>query len=110
MKSAVAWSWEQVQILGAHTVGELLYQHALALAPDAAKLFTPEILTKYRLWVDGERDEGDETALRNLFSKILTAIGCTVAGIHDFSTLLPKLRQLGARHLSYCVEDAHWQI
>mmetsp|Transcript_31767 Transcript_31767/g.80297 ORF Transcript_31767/g.80297 Transcript_31767/m.80297 type:complete len:531 (-) Transcript_31767:239-1831(-) len=116
-KSAVVQSWEKVQILGAVTVGESLCRHTFALAPEAVELFPPEVRARYRSWSDGGEisDSDDDSAweskaLRNLFAKVINAVGCTVAGLHDFSKLVPMLTRLGARHLGYRVPQASWQV
>uniref|UniRef100_A0A7S0BB47 Globin domain-containing protein n=1 Tax=Pyrodinium bahamense TaxID=73915 RepID=A0A7S0BB47_9DINO len=114
MKTAVERSWERVQALGTFTVGELLYRHTFDLAPEVMDLFPPEVRLKYRDWTADEGiDESnvyESPALRKLFSKFVNAIGCTVAGLHDFSRLVPMLRQLGSRHINYGVREQYWPI
>jgi len=116
-RTAVVQSWEQVQILGTFTVGELLYRHTFALAPQVVELFPLEVRAKYRVWSEGEEITDDDEsstweskALRNLFAKVVNAVGCTVAGLHDFSKLVPMLTKLGARHVGYGVAEAYWQV
>jgi len=117
-KSAVAQSWEQVQILGTFAVGELLYRHTFALAPQVVELFPREVRAKYRVWSEGEEinDDEDESsaweskALLNLFAKVVNAVGCTVAGLHDFTKLVPMLTKLGARHVGYRVAEPYWPV
>jgi len=113
-RTAVERSWEQVQALGTYAVGELLYRHTFQIAPEVIELFPPEVRFKYRDWMaDEEHDESNvfhSPALRKLFAKFVNAIGSTVAGLHDFSRLVPMLTQLGSRHLSYGLNEGHWPI
>jgi len=113
-RSAVEQSWEQVQVHGAYAVGELLYRHTFTLAPEAIGLFPPEVRQKYRDWgADEGSDEEDvweSAALRKLFGKVVNAVGCTVAGLHDMGKLVPMLTKLGMRHINYGVSEAHWQV
>lgn len=114
MKSAVEQSWEQVQALGTYRVGRLFYRNTFAIMPEALDLFPTHVRLKYREWLQGDEeaygDGGVESpALRTLFSKFMNAIGCTVAGLHNPTQLVPMLSQLGARHINYGVCDAHWQ-
>jgi len=113
MKSTVEQSWEQVQVLGTYAVGEILYRHTFAIMPEAIHLFPSHVRMKYREWSPDEgQDESnvyESPALRKLFSKFVNAVGCAVAGLHDSSKLVPMLTQLGARHVNYGVNEAHWE-
>lgn len=113
-RTVVEWSWEQVQAQGIEQVAQTFYRHLFLMAPEAIGLFSPEVRLKYRDWISGEGDqEGnvyESPALRKLFSKMLNAIGCTVAGLHDFGKLVPMLSQLGSRHLGYGVVETHWPL
>jgi len=112
MKSAVERSWEQVQAIGSSTVGELLYRHTFVLDPQIMDLFPIQVRYKYRDWTSDESvDESnvyESPALRKLFSKFVNAIGCTVAGLHDFGRLVPMLTQLGGRHAGYGLNENYW--
>jgi len=105
-----------VQALGAFTVGELLYRHTFELAPEAIDLFPPSVRMKYREWTAEEGDEEQDisiwesAALRKLFGKVINAVGCTVAGLHDMGKLVPMLTKLGMRHINYGVSEQHWQV
>jgi len=114
MRTAVARSWEEVQALGTYAVAELLYRHTFELEPEAIDLFPPDVRYKYRDWTADEgadeSDVYDSPALRKLFSKYMNAVGCTVAGLNDFAQLVPMLRALGARHISYGVSERHWPL
>jgi len=115
MKTAVERSWERVQALGTFAVGEMLYRHTFVIDPDVMELFPAEVRFKYRDWTadEGGSDESnlyESPALRKLFSKFVNAIGCTVAGLHDFARLVPMLTQLGARHANYGLNEGHWPI
>jgi len=113
MKSAVERSWEKVQALGTYTVGEILYRHTFMIMPEAIHLFPPEVRLKYREWSPDEgNDESNayqSPALRKLFSKFVNAVGCAVVGLHDSDKLVRMLTQLGARHINYGVNEAHYQ-
>jgi len=117
MKSAVEHSWERVQTLGTYAVGEMLYMHLFSMRPDAMALFPSDVRRRYHdLLADGSVDEADipdmleSPALKRLFSKVLNAVGCTVAGLHDMSKLVPMLLKLGMRHIHYGVEEEHWPV
>jgi len=113
-QTAVERSWQQVQAAGGYYVAELLYRHTFQLEPEVIDLFPPEVRYKYRDWTADEgvdeRNIYESPALRKLFSKYMNAIGCTVAGLNDFSKLVPMLRALGARHIGYGVSERHWPI
>ncbi len=57
-----------------------------------------------------------DPALRELFRgdmvdqgrKLMTAIATAVASLERFEAIMPALRQLGARHASYGVEEEHY--
>lgn len=112
--SAVERSWECLQARGVEDMAQTFYRHIFLLSPEAIALFPPEVRLKYRDWLADER--GNESnvyespALRKLFSKMLNAIGCTVAGLHDFGKLVPMLNQLGSRHVNYGVNETHWTV
>lgn len=113
IKSAVERSWEQVQELGTYRVGEILYRHTFALMPEAIRLFPEHVRMKYREWSPDETiDEPsllDSPALRQLFRRYISAVGCVVVGIHDSHRLVPMLIELGARHAAYGVKEMHLQ-
>mmetsp|Transcript_56623 Transcript_56623/g.172381 ORF Transcript_56623/g.172381 Transcript_56623/m.172381 type:complete len:519 (-) Transcript_56623:277-1833(-) len=111
-RSAVEQSWEQVQAHGAHAVGEMLYRHTFTLAPEAIALFPPEVRHKYLEWDAEEADDEvwDSPALRKLFGKIVNAVGCTVAGLHDMDRIVSMLLKLGMRHISYGTAPPHWSV
>jgi len=114
MKTAVEQSWERVEAFGAAVVGEMLYRHTFALAPQAMALFPPHVRAKYHDWTSDEVcDESDiynSPAMKKLFSKIVNTVGCAVTGLHDPKTLVPMLLQLGARHINYGTDEEHWPI
>lgn len=100
--SLVENSWEQVRALGMPTVGGILCRHTLELVPEAKVLFPLDVRRRYREWTaeEGEEDEEVEVlesaAVRQLFGRIITAVGSAVAGIHDMVQLMPMLTKLGA--------------
>jgi len=115
MKSAVERSWDLVKAHGSYTMGELLFRHTLILEPAATALFPLNVRIKYQEWTeDGmpeeETDIWDSNAMRKLFSKVVNAIGCTVAGLNDVSKLVPMLTKLGARHINYGPSEEHWKV
>jgi len=114
--SVVERSWEQVQAYGSYAVGGLFYKHYFSLAPDVMELYPPEVRQKYREWTfDEDANDDDDSilespALRKLFGKIVNAVGCTVAGLHDMGKLVPLLTKLGARHFTYGACENHFPI
>jgi len=114
--SLVENSWEQVRALGMPTVGGILCRHTLELVPEAKVLFPLDVRRRYREWTaeEGEEDEEVEVlesaAVRQLFGRIITAVGSAVAGIHDMVQLMPMLTKLGARHINYGVSEDHWKV
>jgi len=111
VKNAVERSWDQVQSKGSFVVGELLYRHTFALAPETVDLFPPALQHKYRDWTPDEAAASDEkAALKKLFSKYVNSVGCTVAGLQDMNHLVPMLTRLGNRHLAYRVKAEHFAV
>jgi len=112
--TAVKQSWKRMQDVGIDEAAKLFYQHLFLISPEAIGLFPPEVRRKYRNWMEDEQDDEsnvyESPALRNLFSKMINAIGCTVAGLHDFGKLVPMLTQLGSRHVTYGVTEPHWPL
>merc|ERR1712151_412499 len=98
--------------MGITVVAKHIYMHFFELVPAALNCFPMHVRQKYREWTADEPDEdGDarnSAALRNLFAKVLNAIGCTVAGLQDASKLVPLLLNLGARHIGYGVSEEFW--
>merc|ERR1719162_2519832 len=58
--------------------------------------------------VEEEANLRDSAALRNLFAKVLDAIGSTVAGLQESDKLVPLLTKLGMRHIGYRVSESFW--
>mmetsp|Transcript_94957 Transcript_94957/g.274595 ORF Transcript_94957/g.274595 Transcript_94957/m.274595 type:complete len:401 (-) Transcript_94957:397-1599(-) len=116
--SLLEHSWERVNAVGVNVVGGLLCKHTLAIAPEAAALFPADLRRRYREWTaeEGDDDEDDSEdllrspGLRNVFGKIISAVGSVVAGLHDMVELIPRLSKLGARHVAYGVSEEHWGI
>jgi len=112
-KTAVEWSWERLQAVGAYTVGEILYLNLFRVMPESTQLFPTHVREKYREWLTDEaEDDGSvfmSQALRNLFGKVVNAVGCAVAGQRERSLLVPMLTQLGQRHSGYGVHEAHFE-
>jgi len=110
--SQVQQSWDLIQHLGTEIVGELLYRHLFTLDTEALELFPLEVRARYRESSDLGAGSlaGETAALRNLFTKYVNAVGCTVAGMHDLTKLVPMLTELGARHFSYGVSEAHFRV
>lgn len=112
MKNDVARSWEKVLEVGICVVGEVLYKYTFQLAPEAMNLFPLHVRQKYQEWDDEEEPENfmESPALRKLFSKVVNAVGCAVAGLHDTTELVPMLLQLGGRHINYGVPEPYWEV
>jgi len=110
--SCLEQSWEEVQARGVVAVGGLLYRHLFAIAPQSKCVFPPEVRERYREWLVGEDPENlmESHGLKNLFSKVVNAVGCTVTGLRDLGKLVPMLTKLGARHISYNVQEGYWDI
>lgn len=94
----IAYSWDQVQQLGAGTVARCLYENMMRLAPESVELFRDENGT---LQADN---------LQRLFAKFVKYVGCTVAGYYDTQRLLHTLSKLGALKVAAGVTEAHWKI
>lgn len=111
MKGDVQRSWEVIQQLGVPVVAEHLYKVFFELAPEAVHCFPRHVRMKYREWSAECEEDSDLTksaALRNLFGKFLSAIGCMVAGLRDSTQLVPTLLSLGRRHIGYDVKEEFW--
>eukprot|EP00931_Biecheleriopsis_adriatica_P043353 TRINITY_DN2478_c0_g1_i1.p1 TRINITY_DN2478_c0_g1~~TRINITY_DN2478_c0_g1_i1.p1 ORF type:complete len:260 (-),score=39.91 TRINITY_DN2478_c0_g1_i1:22-750(-) len=82
---AVQKSWLVVKELGIETVAEILYRHLFRIAPETKALFPMSVRMRYSNWTSGEieneNDFENSAALRNLFSKVVGAVGSAVAGL-----------------------------
>mmetsp|Transcript_62873 Transcript_62873/g.182386 ORF Transcript_62873/g.182386 Transcript_62873/m.182386 type:complete len:740 (+) Transcript_62873:64-2283(+) len=110
MKTSVEKSWEKLQRLGCEYLGELLYRDFFEHVPEAMDLFPPEVLSKYREWYDADpagQDLLSSPALRKIWAKVFVAVGTAVAGLHDLDKLVPRLKELGARHTMYGAHEGH---
>jgi len=110
MKGDVVRSWEKIQELGTTVVGERVYKIFFDIVPEAMNSFPLHVRLKYQEWMVAE-EEGvlhNSAALRNLFAKVLNAIGSTVAGLQESDKLVPLLTSLGMRHIGYRVDEAFW--
>merc|ERR1719401_3348063 len=112
--TAVQQSWRQVEAAGVMKVAEVLYRKSFQLLPECMALFPPEVRSKYRDWSADEEGEDDDiwdsAALRKLWAKVVNAIGCTVAGLHDMGKLVPMLTKLGNRHINYGLQEWYWPV
>jgi len=94
-------SWRHVQAVGLEQFGELVFRDFLEREPEAQAFFNQEVVFKYRDFSAAEEGiDGDLMALRKLWAKVVRAIGFAVASLSD-KALVPRLRQLGARHAAY---------
>jgi len=114
-QSIVRQSWEQVKAIGVLVFAERLYKKSFELLPECMPLFPPDVRLKYRDWSADEdlaEDENlwDSAALRRLWGKVINALGCTVAGLHDMGKLVPMLTKLGNRHINYGLQERYWPV
>jgi len=110
----VQQSWHAVQELGIANVGEILYKHLFRIAPVTKKLFPLSVRMKYRDWTSSSTEEVDDDfdkspALRNLFAKVVEAVGSAVAGLHNISRLIFELNALGMRHINYNMQEEYFE-
>jgi len=112
MKNVVQKSWERMEALGPLIVGDMLYKHVLALAPEAAALYPYEVRAKYMDWssVDDESDIYNSNAMRRLFARITNAVGSCVAGLANPGQMVPRLLELGGRHLHFGAPESAWEV
>jgi len=112
MKGDVVRSWEKCQALGTTAVGERIYKVFFGMLPEAMESFPLEVRLKYQELLSPEEESNLENsaALRNLFAKVVNAIGCTVAGLQESEKLVPRLTSLGMRHISYRVPEHYWPV
>lgn len=82
-------SWQRVEAI-APAAAALFYDNLFAAQPSLRPLF------KSDLQLQGER--------------LMSMIGAAVAKLDDLPTLVPVLRQLGARHAAYGVRDEHYDV
>lgn len=108
----VQQSWVAVKELGIANVGELLYKHMFRIAPVTKKLFPLSVRMRYREWTTSveevEDDFENSPALRNLFAKVVEAVGTAVAGLHNISRLVFELNALGMRHINYNMQEEYF--
>eukprot|EP00434_Breviolum_minutum_P026874 symbB.v1.2.023755.t1/scaffold2198.1/size86077/5 len=109
----VQQSWLAVQELGIANVGEILYKHLFRIAPVTKKLFPLSVRMKYRDWTNSTEEVDDDfdksPALRNLFAKVVEAVGSAVAGLHNISRLIFELNALGMRHINYNMQEEYFE-
>jgi len=113
MKGDVVRSWEKIQLMGTTVVGERIYKVFFEMLPEAMDSFPLQVRLKYQELFAGAEEEGNlenSAALRNLFAKVVNAIGCTVAGLQESEKLVPLLTSLGMRHISYRVPEHYWPV
>lgn len=115
MTSSVQQSWEQVKALGPDSVGGVLYRNLFEIAPEVKELFPREVRARYQHWTvdeaSGDGDVMDSPALAHLFGKVVLAVGNSIAGLHQTESLIPRLKQLGMRHVGYRgVTEAHFPV
>jgi len=112
--SAVQKSWLVVKELGTGAVGEILYRHLFSIAPQTKKLFPMSVRSRYRDWAhpvdEDENDFINSPALRNLFAKVVDAVGTAVAGLQNINKLVPELNALGMRHINYNMEPEYFDF
>lgn len=108
----VQQSWLAVKELGIANVGEILYKHLFRIAPETKKLFPLSVRMRYREWTTSveevEDDFENSPALRNLFAKVVEAVGTAVAGLHNISRLVFELNALGMRHINYNMQEEYF--
>jgi hemoglobin-like flavoprotein len=69
----------------ADQAGAMLYEKMFALDPDLRRLFTIDIETQG--------------------AKLMAAFATAIANLHRLDEILPKVRELGRRHIGYGVRD-----
>jgi len=72
----------------ATTAADLFYNRLFEIAPDTRALF-PEDLTEQK-------------------GKLISMLGTAVTNLHKLETILPAVKDLGARHKDYGVTAAHY--
>ncbi|CAE7822955.1 unnamed protein product [Symbiodinium sp. CCMP2592] len=101
------------QELGVANIGEIMYKHLFKIAPVTKSLFPVSVRNRYRDWSCSheEVEDGFENspALRNLFAKVVEAVGSAVAGLHNISRLVAELNALGMRHINYNMKEEFFE-
>eukprot|EP00441_Pelagodinium_beii_P040089 CAMPEP_0197628088 /NCGR_PEP_ID=MMETSP1338-20131121/6510_1 /TAXON_ID=43686 ORGANISM="Pelagodinium beii, Strain RCC1491" /NCGR_SAMPLE_ID=MMETSP1338 /ASSEMBLY_ACC=CAM_ASM_000754 /LENGTH=406 /DNA_ID=CAMNT_0043198989 /DNA_START=148 /DNA_END=1368 /DNA_ORIENTATION=- len=109
MINSVKKSWVLVVDMGMGNVAEKFYKNLFKVAPVTKELFPLAVRSRYQDWQavhpEHPSDPSDSQALRNIFVKILDAVGTVVAGLQDMPALLPHLTALGMRHANYNMKD-----
>ncbi|MDB5524817.1 MAG: hemin receptor [Rhizobium sp.] len=75
---------------GKEESASLFYERLFALDPSLRRLFV-------------------NVEMKSLATKLMAALGLVVGGLRDLSKVVPVLESLGARHVGYGVEEAHYQ-
>lgn len=111
--STVQQSWMVVKELGVANIGEIMYKHLFKIAPVTKSLFPVSVRKRYRDWSCSEEEVEDgfenSPALRNLFAKVVEAVGSAVAGLHNISRLVAELNALGMRHINYNMKEEFFE-
>jgi len=87
--AAVQSTWERVVPIS-DTAASLFYGRLFALDPKLARMFPADMTEQRR--------------------RVMTMIGVAVRGLTRIDTLVPVLRNLGARHAGYGVRDEHYAL
>jgi hemoglobin-like flavoprotein len=83
----VQTTWKMVVPI-ADTAASLFYGRLFVLDPSLAPMFGSDMTEQRR--------------------RLMTMIGVAVTGLTRIDTIVPVLRNLGARHVGYGVQDAHY--
>jgi len=87
-KALVQQSWRQILPIADAAAG-LFYQRLFEIDPSTRPLFAHVEPAEQR-------------------RKLMSVLSIAVQGLDDFDTLLPVVRDLGARHAGYGVREAHY--
>lgn len=103
--TAVQMSWERVKLLGAEHFGGVWFVNFFKVDPDSQRWFPLEVRSRYQAWTADESDASSDlsksSALKVLFSKKVNAVGYFIAGMSKTKGILPRVKQMGMRHLAY---------
>lgn len=96
----VQQTFARVALLGAETVGWILFMNIFRIAPEAVGLFP----------FKDDPDISSSPMMRAHGAKIVNTVGTAVSLLRDLDTLVPVLHSLGLRHVGYGVIPAHYDI
>ena len=86
--------------IGLQECGEIFFKHVFVAAPEALQLFS----------FKDEPDVYESEGFKKHALNVMKHVGKAVDGLNDLDNLVPVLKSLGKRHVSYGVKKEHYPV